>query len=353
MKSEEEKLREQRETALAAVARKALDKGKVEEALSVIGKISGYRAENLITLLGIIGFNCEQGSWMARASRLFDHQLRQCSQPQTLVQVAQWIRNPVRSRSIPPQFKDAVDNRRKKLEPRWDGHWENPGVAPSNKALEISKKRPEEVFDPKECLIAAGQCGNSWGHWIHRYETLGGNTEDPIYLKMVVSKAVNHNVESTARIKGLLRKFVSKGKAATVRSFLRNITPTHGAAEGTDPSLEMARYALPLYCQWNYWTHTMEDWMHIAESALYLDQFVITRLLQHILLCEGGMSEQGEEILQRLNRRNGVVDILCSVREDKDLFLDPVWEIVYSSVHTNADAKKILAAYCKQKIDSK
>ena len=277
------KLRRVQEQASAHTARIALDHGDAVQALSHIEGATQFWPQNLLIAMSVIGFHSHEKILVEKAYRIFGTQLDLCSNPNGLTQLALWIRNPSRARSIPNRLKVAIDRQRKKLEPDWDEIWVDNGTGPSNRGLAmIRTKRPDDVQDPSDCLNIANQTGN-WGPWVNRYISLGGSTENPAYIKLMVAKAVPLSGNPKWHIKGLLRKFTELGDVPEVRRFLRNITLTHHGAAGRSPNTELARHALRLYAKCGRLEHTVDDWVHIARSALFLNERDLAQTAQRML----------------------------------------------------------------------
>jgi hypothetical protein len=336
-------LRKQKELADARAARKALDHGNPARALSLVKNVENFWPQNLITLMGIIGFHSDKRDLVIRAHRLFNTQLQLCTKAGALIQLAAWAHHPKRSASIPTVLKEAIDRQWRTLDPDWDGSWDDGGTSASNKALAITKLDPSQVTSPDDCLLAVAQVG-TWGPWLNRYHQLGGSTENPQYLKIIVAKAVSRELGPTARIKGLLKKFTQVGKVSEVRKFLRHITPTHDSPEGINPNHKLAEYALMLYCHYSRIEHTLDDWVHIAESALHLDHYVVARTVQRILV-DYDDDPRADVILRRLAHKYGPISKTGSPRDDIGPKGNPIWGNIFPLIPVNEDARKILASY--------
>jgi len=305
MNDEEKKLRRQQEQVSATAARKALDQGDAARALSLIENASEFWQQNLIILSSVIGFYSNNIVLVNKAYSLFYAQLRLCSNTSSLSSVALWMMNPNRTESIPDRLKRAIDSRREELDPDWNGFWDNPGARSINTAHAIMAKRPDEVCDTNDCLVAASQA-RDWHPWIHRYHSLCGSSENPAYLKIMVAKAVPMDKKPPASIKESLKKFTILGKISEVRSFLRAITPVRRPADGKMPNTELAKYALRLYCECKRLELTVEDWIHIAESSMYLDCDTIAQMAQHTLE-KADPTPNTKEIIEKLVERYGQI----------------------------------------------
>jgi len=299
---EENKIIKKTEMDNANSARVALDNGKPRDAYRLIEKATFFWPQNLITLITIIAFNRDDRPLANKALAQFYRQLGLCSNSKSLPQVANWLRNPKRERIIPFKIRKAVDEHRKCLEPEWDGVWSDDGIGPSNKSLSILKSRPEDVSDANDCLIAASQTQN-WQPWIARYQALGGSPDNVTYIKLVVSKAVSVTNEPTWWIKGLLEKFTLLGTVHEVRSFLRKITPVRPGVDGKTPNPELAVHALQLYINCARLNNTMDDWVHIAESAVYHNHRNLMKVMQR-LLANGERNQAADDVYQRLIHRS-------------------------------------------------
>ncbi len=350
MNDKEIRLLRQREQASSNLARKALDNGDAATALSLIKCATQFWPQNLVIFMSVIGFHQHDRILVTQAYALFGKQLEFCTKPSALPQVALWARNPSRKKSIPDQLRDAIDRRRRELEPTWDGVWFDGGTAPSNQSLANLRKHPNDIHIASDCLVIANQVAD-WGPWVNRYCSLGGSLQNPAYLKLLVAKAVTASTSPTPRIKGLLKKFTALGDVSEVRRFLRSITPARSGAKGINPNLELARHALYLYGECERLQHTVEDWVHIARSALYLEETASARIAQRIL-AGVQKSPDVEKVLQQLTLMNGPILVTQSPRDDVGIRNNPIWESLCSRIPVNADAGKIFSAYSRSKISS-
>ncbi len=335
-------LRRVREATEAKHAREALDIGNAAEALSIIERALEYNAQNLISLLSIICFQNRDQRLVQKATRLFYRDLNLCMNFKLLIPPMQWIQNPKRTRSVPPRLIDAIKARRRNIEPSWNGTWENPGANEKNTVL---AKRPEDVTDPIECLHAAAQT-SLWKMWHKRYVELGGDVENPLYLKIWVSKGIERDTEPTPRIKGLLEKFTLLAGVGEVRKFLRNITPIRNGSEGKTPNQRIATWALLLYCQCDRLDHTADDWVHIAQSAVYLDHLLVARITYRILF-DLEKTFVIEEVLDLLALKTGRIVPTRSAKSDIGLH-NPVLHDVFQLLPDDATSSAILSAYARK-----
>jgi hypothetical protein len=350
MKSLEEKLRMQQDQARANEARKALDQGDAVKAVSLVGQISNFLPQNLITLMSVIGFHSEQKRLAARATELFHQTLTLCPGVNSLTSSALWVRNPNRVHVLPDRLRQSIDHRRRQFDPGWNGIWQNDGIGPANQTLALKSKRPDEIHDVEMCLTMATQAGN-WGPWLKRYHALGGSSDDPRFLKFWVSLIVKGNRDPSFHDKMRLKKFTKYGNVMEVRSFLRKITPTKRSLKGKNPNLKMAHYALFLYCESEHLEHTAEDWMHIAKSALHLEQRIVARMVQRIL-AEMGPPPVAQEVFDELVQVYGPLPMTESLRDDIGFEHDPIWRGVYPQLPRQGTPQSILYAYSRGEIES-
>jgi hypothetical protein len=73
--------------------------------------------------MGVIGFHSNYIPLKKRALALFYKHLKLCTNVNTLRDSALWLKNPKRSHILPDKLRIAIDAQRKKLEPGWDGIW--------------------------------------------------------------------------------------------------------------------------------------------------------------------------------------------------------------------------------------
>lgn len=345
MNDELAKLRRLQEQNTVIAAREALDVNKPKQALSLLEGLSEFWPDSLVVCLSVIGYHTTEVELVRRAHSIFHQHLEWCTNHKTLIQVGLWSRNPVRSEKIPELYRNAVDVRRKTLDPTWDDVWINHGANTNP----ISKKDPSEITDPKECLIGASQVRN-WRPWIERYFALGGSNENPAYIKLVVSKAVaRENQKPSPRDKGLLRKFTELAAVTDVRKFLRNLTPTRDIKDKKCPNREMARLALCLYSECKRFERTVEDWIHIAKSALFLDHFEVARLTQRILI-EVNDSNLADEVLGQLTLKYGPIRVTESLKNGigNGMRSNSIWSSLHHRVPVDGNAKRITQSSSSQ-----
>lgn len=336
-------LRRQQEQILVNLARQALDGDRPIDALSLLERVSSFWQQNLITLLILLTNERVEAHVKKRALALFHKQLSLCTNPTGLVHAALWVRNPVRMWQIPMHLQTMIDNRRKSVEPDWDGVWDNPGMGTSNVGLEIVKKSPEEVFDSNDCLIAASQVGN-WNPWLKRYRELGGGLEEPRYMKLWIARTVARGREPDPQVKEMLKKYCNVGNFDEVRAFLRHITPTRHHFSRRDPNHAFAKYVLLVYCAWERLQHDASDWVHIAQSAVYLRHTMLQRIAQRGL-AGVPRTPSAHRIFEELNAIHGEIRITGSSKKDIGPRGNPIWQSVYHQLPIDGNARKILIVY--------
>ncbi len=352
MNDEEKKLRIQQEQAQATFARKALNEGKGAEALSFLQETTAFWPQNLITIMSVLGFHYGNLTLRKKASFLFRKHLKLCTNVKSLEASVRWLNNPIRSRTIGlGGLGLAIDCHRKSLEPSWNGIWDNPALAGGQEALAtFVGKHPDEVTDPEVCLIAASQVGN-WSPWVKRYRALNGNPNNPKFLKLWASKTVLKIENPSICEMRRLRKFTELGDIHEVRSFLRNITRTQRSAEGRMTNRVFAQYALYLYCECERLEHVIDDWVHIAESALYLNHYMVERIAQRVL-ANLERNSSADVVFDRLVRKHGKIEVTQFALRDIGPRGNPIWQNIYRLIPVNSDARRILAVYSRLELDS-
>jgi hypothetical protein len=345
MDDPQEKIRGKQERALADAARGFVNDGDTTSALLLLERATMFLGQNLITIMIIIHDQFRvQSEYLKRASVLFNKHLMLCVRPTDLIGPALWVRNPIRENALPSELKTAIDSRRRSLERGWDGVWRNLGLERSS-ARAVLMQRPEDVFDPNACLIAAGQVRN-WNPWFDRYRVLGGDPEDPKYLKLWVARVSSRQKRPTPKIKAMLRKYAEAAPIGEVRTFLRHITPVKKCREGKDPNRDLAAYALLIYCGLERLEHDLEDWVHIAKSALYLEHITVQRIAQRYL---AGLERtpSAQQVFEALIQRNGAIPVTRCPKDDIGLHSNPIWRSVYPLLPVDANARKILITYSR------
>jgi hypothetical protein len=342
-------LRNQQQMALINAAREALDRGRPIDALSLAERVSGFWHNNLVTIMGVFCTHPTEET-QRRALTLFRRKLAECSRSSDLVHPALWVRNPKRS-WLPAELKQEIDNRRRSLEPNWDGIWHDPGLGESNKVLSAkASKSPEQVFDPDLCLSIAGQTQN-WNPWFARYRALGGSLENPKYLRVWIGRTARRGREPTPEVKAMLRKYAEVGNFGEVRALLRHITPVRRSLKGKDPNWALAKYELLVYCGWERLEHDVEDWVHIARSALYLRHAMIQRIAQRGL---AGIvrTPTAHQIFEELTAMHGQMRITGDAKEDIGPRGNPIWQSIYPLLPIDGNARKILIEYSRSEAEA-
>lgn len=343
MNPTEKKLRNQQELILVNAARKALDHGRHAEGLMFIERISGFWAQNLISLMIVICFS-KSRELQKRAQSLFRQHLELCENVTQLSHAALWAKNPKRAYlSALPELKRLIDMRRKALEPVWDGVWHDEGLAGSRRSLQITAKHPNDVDSTNDCLVAATQVKDP-GPWLDRYLSLGGSEDEPRYLKIFVARVAANGEKLTPQVKRMLKRYCEVANVQSARAFIRSITPVRLGAEGRDPDWKLARFALVIYSGWERLEHDLSDWMHIAESAMYLDNKMI-QLLAMRGLAGLQRTPDAQEVFEQLIARHGWVRTTRNTREDIGPRPNPIWQSIYYRVPVDANARSILIAY--------
>lgn len=341
-------MREQQEKSLSA--RKALDRNNPVLALTIIEQIPVFLPLNLTTVMAIISFQAKGKDLRARAMSLFHAYLSLCTNPNALQEAGIWVRRSIRCRFIPDELVDCIDARRIELDPDWDGIWRDTSVVGSiagSKDMEAQRQmKPEEVEDTEVCLNIASQTGR-WFKWMDRYIELGGDPQNPKYLKIWVSKGVSRDKKPSQIMIKMLKLFVEFGHISEVRAFLRHITPVDRPHGKKVPNSEMAKYALLLYCGCKRLEHAVDDWVHISESASYLGLPIIERIVQRIL---GGLvgTPAARKAFDRLTLRQGKIEVTSHQIDDIGQRGSPIRDILdayVSDVGADAAASDIMVAY--------
>ncbi len=341
-------LRGEQENAISIAARKALDKGSTITALSLLESATIFLPTNLMTIMAALSFQSSDKGLMPRATTLFHRYLALCKNTNSLASCAIWSKNPSRERSIPASIKKAIDDRRRELEPNWDGVWQDPGTGKANISLVVLGKDPMEISDPALCLIAASQT-RDWIPWIERYLELGGDPNNPKYLKTWASRGVILKGKPSKLLVRMLREFTMVGNVEEVRKFLRRITPIRDHVGVKSPNYRFARFALLFYCQCERLEHTIEDWVHIAKSAMYLNLPIIERIVEQILTGKT-LPIATKKAFGQLIAQNGVIRVAHGKEENVSFGKNPLWNEVEKFAPINSDARKVLATYSRGEI---
>jgi hypothetical protein len=179
-----------------------------------------------------------------------------------------------------------------------------------------------------------------------RYLAIGGNEDDPRYLKIRIAKEVTLRRNPSPKLKEMLQRYSEVGKGPEVKKFLRNITPIRHSLAGPDPNMALARYALLVFCSCERLEHNIDDWIHITKSALFLRHTMIQRIVQHVLVS----SERTPAIckmIQELMEIHGIPHVTSNVRDNIGPRGNPIWQSVYHLLPIDGNARKILFSYSK------
>lgn len=348
MVRQKNKQRNREGAATMEAARGALDNGRPDVALALIAQISGFYVENLITLMGVLALHASD-SINGIAYTLFTQHLSRCSQSRELVHAVLWARNPKRCASLPEAVRSLMDDRRRELEPEWNGVWENLGSQDWVNAMRYSTMRPEEAYNIATCITAAKNAlGNDVLPWLQRYANLGGNTKHPAYLTVYLSHVVFLQTPPSEHIKKTLRLYTTVGDISKVRKFLRNITDPLYNRSGVKVHQSLSRYALLLYCGCDRLDHNIHDWTHIAKSALSFGHGVIQRIALRALVTME-RTQQAQEVFDRLTAIHGTLRVTDNAKVDVGLvpITNSIWHSVYLQLPIDADARRIMISYAR------
>ena len=144
----------------------------------------------------------------------------------------------------------------------------------------------------------------------------------------------------------MLRKYAEVGRFWEVRAFLRHITPIERSKKGKDPSWALAKYALLIYCGWERLEHEVEDWVHIAKSALYLRHVMIQRIAQRGLAAMV-RTPSAHQVFEELTAIHGQIRVTDDAKGDVGPRGNPIWQSVYHQLPIDANARKILIEYSR------
>lgn len=346
MKDSKEKLLNRQQYILGVAARQAMDQDLIIEALDLIERITNFEQSIPVTIMQV--FCCNPDAVLEkRALDLFKDHLGRCLKPLDLTSAALWVRNPKREWWIRSDLKQMIDDRRKYLEPSWDGEWKNPGT----KGCKVQNclfegKQPEQVFSPEDCLVAASQSGTKKDVWLSRYLTLGGSDKDEKYLKIKIAHvAVRPTQKIDAPIKQMLIDYCNVGDIRDVRRFLSRITPTKKSSSGLELNKQLASFALLHYSSLQL-EHSVEDWVHIAQCSIYLKHDVIQRIAQRGLATLE-RTPAAQKVFDELMNIHGKMPVSDNVVNDIGPAGNRIWQSVYKLLPIDRKASYILASYSK------
>ena len=340
----------QQHYTMAQAARTALNQGDSVTALSLTRKVGIFLPDNLITIMSVFCTHPTQ-DMRYRALALFKHQLMQCTNTSGLLSLALWVRNSKREFFLPVELKQLIDERRLTLEPHWDGVWGNPGFESAQKTLNTFRGlHPTEVHDPETCLNAAAQRKDDEDLWLIRYLSLGGNPENPKYLKIKVAKVfASPSEKPTKASRQALRRYSEVAPSGEVRRFFRKLTPLKNSYKKSC-NKHMGRYALFLYCNCERIILVPEDWVHIAYSALCLKEVVVQRIAQRTLASLNRTSK-AQSIFEKLSAIHGPIQVTNSPLTDIGPGGNPIWQSVYNLLPIDANARRILFSYAEAELN--
>jgi len=344
-----EKDRNKQQKILVDSARKAMDEGRVIEALSLIERIPNFWTGNIITIMITFCTHPTDDEKMWAYALLRKH-LKKCSDAAGLVSAALWVDNPKRSRWLPIELKQLIDGRRRYLEPDWNGIWDNQSAKSIPQQYSSNKHIcPDEISNSDACLDLANQT-SSWKPWIKRYLDLGGSTENPKYLKAMLSRAASKREGLSFKTKKMFHQYSKIEKAAKLRSFLRHITPARKSRKGYDINEDVAKYALLIYCSCERLEHGIDDWIHIAQSSLYLKHVTIQKIAQRGL-AGSERTFSAHNLFEKLKAIHGDCAVTSDAKKDVGIKGNPIWDSAYKFLPIDGNAVKILLSYSKYELE--
>lgn len=333
------KLLNKQRDALSRAARDALDDGRPIDALALIERLPSIDSADLVTVMEAIEQDPPKhvATW---AQKVFEKLLAQTVDVNQLTPGACWVYSNKR-RKFPREILDAINARRRKLDPEWNGVWHDSGRDGAERIRDtFAGKQPAEVFDTAVCLNAANQ-SNDAEPWLARYRELGGDVDAVLYLKTKISRAVHRKVPIPGEAYADLRRLCAVGPPHEVKRFLRNMV---GRKRVSGIDISFRSFALLMYCSFERVEHTVDDWVFIAESALLLRKRTLQCLAQRgLATCE--RTPTAQRIFEELIRRVGEVYVTQSARDDVRLQGNPIWDDIYVRIPVDANARSVLISY--------
>jgi hypothetical protein len=332
-------------TVLAKVSRDFLVERKYAEVLAVMARIPLFLGEMPITIMTVY-VQCDDAALRAAAIDSFKKCLQLCTREVMLTSSVMWV---LKRKSSAPDlevFESLLNERRKHIQPDWDGVWDIVSVHANDVLAQVVRDAlPEHVHDPETCLkVATQKRRKDIQAWVDRYFELGGSSTTPSYLKFVVGRASAYGIEPTDEVRRALQMYSSAAPIEEVRKFLRKIAPTRRGTSVMPPNTQLGRYALLVYASCERIRHDCEDWTHIAKSALYCRHVEMQRIAQRGLAgCRRDTIAQN--IFLELTRLHGEIAVTANTKQDIRIRGNPVWDRVYHLIPVNADARKILIVY--------
>jgi hypothetical protein len=331
---------------LAKVARDLLIEKKYAEVLAVVARIPVFLTETPITVMLVYA----QGGEALKAASIdsFKECVQLCTRETMLTSSVMWIMKRKPTTPDLEVFESLLSERRKHIQPDWDGVWNIASVHMNNLLTHMARDAlPEHVHDPDTCLrVATQKRRKDLQAWVDRYFELGGSATTPLYLKFVVGRASAHGIEPTDEVKRALQMYSALAPIEEVRRFLRKIAPTRRGTSAMPPNTQLGRYALLVYASCERIRHECEDWTHIAKSALYCRHVEMQRIAQRGLAgCRRDTIAQN--VFLELTRLHGEIQVTVNTKQDIRIRGNPVWDRVYHLIPVNADARKILIAYSR------
>ncbi len=344
------KMQRTQEATLCTVARQTLDDGRPLDALLLVQRMLEFWSQNLITIMGALEYDLppEKHAW---ALALLTRELKRATRAKQLEPAALWARNPKRA-WLPIEVLEMLDSQRKSLEPDWDGFWQDPGREGSRMTIaRFAGRCPEEVFDQDVCLDAANQVAQA-DVWLNRFLAIGGNSDDPRYLKSKVATSSKTGRPLSAHARADLRRFSEQGKVSEVRRFLTALsTPRTSRTSHGNIHRKTSEYALLVYCSCERLEHDANDWLHIAEGALRWRNPMMQRVAQRGL-ASLQRTPAAQRVFEQLVALNGVIPVTEHAKEDVGLRGNPIWDDIYTRLPVDANARSILLVYSKRELDA-
>lgn len=329
-------LARRQEGALAIVAQQFASEGQFPEALELVRRSEGFNVENLNTLMKVWR-EAEDEAIRSQAAELFESYLARVPDAKYLAIVQEHALNPSHA-ALPSSFIEGIRRRRKELDPEWDGVME-----PFRAFMRRLYKKPVESIEESDTaltLAAASAEPQSAEAYFKRYLELGGDPENPRYLRIRLNKILRGE-DTSGTPEEYLPRLMKRVGAQEFQRWVRSNTKRGLEGYKTE---EFARTVLAFYVS-SYPLLSDFEWLFITDRALDLSDYELRRICFEYWKARP-RDEQAQRLFETLS---GQMARGKGPRGSGD-FHNPVYDRLETSSAMNADAGMSLSGWVQKVI---
>lgn len=335
------------EHLLSTEVRKLCEAGSFNESLKLLERFENFFSTNLVTLVKIYAFTLDE-EIKAKAILLFIQYTQKADTVNKLLNIAGYLTS-LRCASLDKVFLNTVSIRRFALEPGWNGEWVASSINGQVKMGLIINKKPHEVHDPDVCLDMAAQIKDH-SLWIVRYFEIGGQENNPKYLKILIGFWATRNNAPPKNIKKALVRYIEIVNELEARRYLRNLTKLKTSKKRCVANMYIINMALHFYGSTKKFVLAEDDWVHIGKCSISLQNEVVQKLvLRNLAMIKRAPSTQ--LLFDELIKMHGFPNLKLGIQEDARIANNPVWDNIFLRLPVNADARRILMDYSGEEFE--